>query len=148
DRRSKELAGWLISLPGWDTVRGSRASGHCAAGARLLTAPNQTGPIIPMSCEELMRTRVEGCWVLGPTRTPNTQHLFQGENALLAVVARVVHEGADREGDHRLGGIRPQERLNERHFLHRRVEPEVEVGRIEDDRHPVMDRAHQLVGGG
>src|SRR5262245_14137111 len=69
-----------------------------------------------------------------------------GRHALRPLIPEIVHERTDRHGSHPFAGERAQQGLQWLWFVLGWVKPLVERTWVENDRHPVMQRAHHVVG--
>ena len=71
---------------------------------------------------------------------------WHGRHTLRPLIPGIVHERTDRHGSHPFAGERAQQGLQWLRLVLGWVKPLVERTWVENDRHPVMQRAHHLVG--
>src|SRR5262245_36814577 len=71
---------------------------------------------------------------------------WHGRHALRSLIPGIVHERTDRHSSHPFAGERAQQGLQWLWLVLGRVKPLVERTWVENDRHSVMQRAHDLVG--
>jgi hypothetical protein len=104
-------------------------------------ALNQTMCLVPETARPFAHEQRGGFCLSSSRRHVTLRSLRQ---ALRPLIPRIADVAADRPRRHLLRAVRPWRRVRFR-CQSLRIEPRREIGRRDDDRHPVVDGPHHLV---